>query len=70
MEKDVQFAFRVEAPLRDEFVRTCRSLDRPAGQVLREFMREYVGGHVQPALFVEEPPTKYRARALRTNEDK
>jgi hypothetical protein len=70
MEKDVQFAFRVEAPLRDEFVRTCRNLDRPAGQVLREFMREFVGGHVQPALFAEEPAARYRARAFQKGEEK
>jgi len=54
MEKDVQFAFRVEATLRDQFVRTCKDMDRPAGQVLREFMREFVKENVQTSLF-EEP---------------
>lgn len=53
MEKDVQFAFRVEAPLREQFVRTCKEMDRPAGQVLREFMREFVKDHVQASLFDE-----------------
>jgi hypothetical protein len=53
MEKDVQFAFRVEAPLREQFVRTCKSMDRPAGQVLREFMREFIQKHVQQTLFDE-----------------
>jgi hypothetical protein len=63
MEKDVQFAFRVDAPLREQFVRTCKAMDRPAGQVLREFMREFVGEHVQPTLFDDNrfasvtPPT-------------
>ncbi len=51
MSKDVQFAFRVESSLREQFVRTCKRMDRPAGQVLREFMREYVGRNIQASLF-------------------
>lgn len=70
MEKDVQFAFRVQAPLREEFVRTCKSLDRPAGQVLREFMREFVGGHVQTTLFAEEPATQYKVRPVRESRER
>lgn len=70
MEKDVQFAFRVQAPLREEFVRTCKSLDRPAGQVLREFMREFVGGHIQSALFTEEPATRYKVRPVRESRER
>lgn len=70
MEKDVQFAFRVQAPLREEFVRTCKSLDRPAGQVLREFMREFVGGHIQSALFTEEPAARYKVRSVRETRER
>lgn len=51
MEKDVQFAFRVEAQLREQFVRTCKGIDRSAGQILREFMREFVRDNVQASLF-------------------
>lgn len=51
MSKDVQFGFRVESSLREEFIRTCKRMDRPAGQVLREFMREYVGMNIQASLF-------------------
>jgi hypothetical protein len=51
MGKDVQFAFRVESDLREQFVSTCKHLDRPAGQVLREFMREFVGTNIQAPLF-------------------
>ena len=50
MEKDVQFAFRVEGPLREQFIQACKSMDRPAGQVLREFMREFIKGQ-QGSLF-------------------
>lgn len=64
MEKDAQFAFRVEALLREEFVRTCKSIDRPAGQVLREFMREFVSEHVQTPLF-QEPQARYKVTPYR-----
>lgn len=70
MDKDVQFAFRVEAPLREEFVRTCKSMDRPAGQVLREFMREFVSGHVQAPLFTEEPTVRYKVRRIGESQEK
>ncbi len=53
MGKDAQFAFRVEVALRDQFARVCKEIDRPAGQVLRELMREFVRGRVQPSLFDE-----------------
>jgi hypothetical protein len=58
MEKDVQFAFRVEAQLREQFVGVCKGMDRPAGQVLREFMRQFVGEHVQASLFENELPVR------------
>lgn len=53
MSKDVQFVFRVEAELRQQFVRTCKAIDRPAGQVLREFMRQFVKENIQSSLFNE-----------------
>ena len=40
--KDSGFRIRVSRELRDTFVATCREQDKPAAQVLREFMREYV----------------------------
>ena len=42
MSKDSGFRIRVEKDLRDEFIELCRSQDRPAAQVVREFMREYL----------------------------
>lgn len=44
MRKNVAFKFRIDEELRQAFVETCRSQDRPAAQVLREFMRSYVDG--------------------------
>ena len=39
MGKDAGFRIRVERDLRDEFVDVCRTHDRPAAQVIRDFMR-------------------------------
>ena len=40
--KDVGLRVRVERELRDDFLEACRAHDRPAAQVIREFMRDYV----------------------------
>lgn len=42
MSKEVQMTFRVEPELRAEFADAALLEDRPAAQVLREFMRAYV----------------------------
>ena len=40
--KDSAFRIRVERELREEFLDICRVQDKPAAQVVREFMRDYV----------------------------
>lgn len=40
--KDAGLRIRIDRELRDAFVAACRAQDKPAAQVLREFMREYV----------------------------
>jgi len=40
--KDSGLRIRVEKALRDEFLEACHARDRPAAQVIREFMRNYV----------------------------
>jgi hypothetical protein len=40
--KDVGLRLRVEKDLRQEFVEACRASGKPAAQVLREFMRDFV----------------------------
>lgn len=42
MRKDVGMRIRLDRSLRDEFLAACQSQDRPAAQVMREFMRNYV----------------------------
>ena len=42
MNKDSGMRIRVERELREQFLAICRAKDRPAAQVLREFMRQYI----------------------------
>ena len=43
--KDSGLRIRVERELREKFLEICRQQDKPAAQVIREFMREYIGEH-------------------------
>lgn len=52
-EKDAGLRIRVERSLRERFVEACRSEDKPAAQVIRDFMRSYVESR-QPV----HPPCK------------
>lgn len=52
--KDVAFKIRIDERLRRSFIEMCRLEDRPAAQVVREFMRDYVKrarDEAQPGLF-------------------
>ena len=55
--KDVGLRIRVARDLRNEFLEVCRAQDKPASQVLREFMRlkiEEYRGMQQRSLFDED----------------
>lgn len=43
MTKDSGLRIRIERDLRDKFLERCREEDRPAAQIIREFMRKYIG---------------------------
>lgn len=45
--KDVGLRIRVQRELREQFLEVCRTQDKPAAQVLREFMRNYVERHTE-----------------------
>jgi hypothetical protein len=45
MKKDVGFRIRVERELRDQFLDACRDDEKPAAQVIRQFMRQCVKDH-------------------------
>ena len=40
--KDSGLRIRVEKELREKFLDICREQDKPAAQVIREFMRQYI----------------------------
>ena len=42
MKKDSALRIRLDNDLHQQFLTVCRSLDKPAAQVIREFMRSYV----------------------------
>ena len=59
--KDAGLRIRVERDLRKEFLEACRTQDKPAAQVIREFMREYISEHkatAQGTLFSVETMRK------------
>ncbi len=43
--KDSGLRIRVEREFREKFLEICRQQDRPAAQVIREFMRTYIEAH-------------------------
>ncbi|WP_276719421.1 hypothetical protein [Pseudooceanicola nitratireducens] len=47
--KDVGLRIRLQRDLREKFVAACKAEDKPAAQVLREFMRSYVDAHAPRA---------------------
>jgi hypothetical protein len=55
MTKDSGLRIRVQRDLRDDFLNACRAEDKPAAQVIREFMRRYVDSYRQAA---SPPPTR------------
>ncbi len=52
---------RVQRDLRERFLRVCQAQDKPAAQVLREFMRTYVDQHQE--LLVDEPAASSAPKA-------
>lgn len=47
--KDAGLRIRVQRELREQFLDACRADDKPAAQVLREFMRDYVARRIGSA---------------------
>jgi hypothetical protein len=45
--KDVGLRIRIDRHLREAFLAACKAEDKPAAQVLREYMRDYVQSHNQ-----------------------
>lgn len=61
--KDAGLRIRVDRELREEFLKVCRAQDKPAAQVIREFMRQYIaenGAESQRDLFPVETVRRTR----------
>jgi len=62
--KDVGLRIRVQRDLREAFLKVCRAQDRPAAQVLREFMRSYIEQTEQSRI-----PTNRRKAGAKSGHD-
>ena len=60
--KDSGLRIRVEQELREKFLEICRQHDRPAAQVLREFMREFIEKHEEKAAKKKREKQGYNKR--------
>lgn len=47
MSKEAVFTMKLEPELRDQFMAEALSQDRPASQIVRELMRDYLESHRQ-----------------------
>jgi predicted transcriptional regulator len=64
--KEENFNFRVPADLKADFKAATEAEDRPAAQVIREFMRAYVDSRSKPEPGYDE---WFRAEVQKTIED-
>ena len=60
MSKEVAMTFRVESDLRDKFNELAVQQQRPAGQVLRQLMRDYVHRQGTPTAVISETERRER----------
>jgi predicted DNA-binding protein len=64
MLKDVQMTFRIEPELRAKFTEAALSTNRPAAQVLREFMRSFVEDAGQRPVTISPAERRRRQEAV------
>ena len=60
--KDVGLRIRIQRDLREQFLAVCQAQDKPAAQVLREFMRAYVRQHEAADVAAEQKSIQARAK--------
>lgn len=56
--KDVGLRIRIDHELRQAFIEACRDQDRPAAQIIREFMRQFVVAHSRAGRAKKSSPKK------------
>jgi len=53
MSKEAVFTMKLEAELRDAFMAEAEAADRPASQIVREFMRDFIERQKQEREYTE-----------------
>lgn len=61
MAKEAVFTMKLEPELRDAFMAAAAAADRPASQIVREFMRDYVRQDKEYVEFLHRKVEKARA---------
>jgi len=61
MAKEAVFTMKLEPELRDAFMAAAAAADRPASQIVREFMRDYVQQDKEYVEFLRRKVEKSRA---------
>jgi predicted DNA-binding protein len=64
MTKDASLRFRLPKDLHQQFLAICKAQDKPAAQVLREYMRSYVQRHRN--LLADQAPDDLEKRTTTT----
>jgi predicted transcriptional regulator len=61
MAKEAVFTMKLEPELRDAFMAAAAEVDRPASQIVREFMRDFVGQDPEYLRWLRSKVEKSRA---------
>ncbi len=61
MAKEAVFTMKLEPELRDAFMKAAAAADRPASQIVREMMRDYVAQDRQYVAWLQKKVDKARA---------
>ena len=61
MAKEAVFTMKLDAELRDAFMAAAAAADRPASQIMREFMRSYVNQDREYVAWLQRKVDKARA---------
>jgi len=61
MAKDAVFTMKLDAELRDDFMAAAAQADRPASQIVREFMRDFVQQDREYVAWLQRRVDKARA---------
>lgn len=74
MSKEAVFTMKLEPELRDAFMAATALADRPASQVVREMMRDYIAQHHQPSEYddylqakIDKARASVKAGRIRSN---